>query len=158
MKKEQRKATESKRTIVFNSYFVLWLLGFGFTLWGIIYLYTLENKLSWLLIAFLIVFALALFADSVCYIFTKEEIHFVTFWGYKWCIPWRNITSITKYTFLDSLTLKKLMGYEVYYDQPYKGRLIRKTLLLAITPTVKKCLNKFWCGEIRFETKRKKKK
>ena len=50
------------------------------------------------------------------------------------------------------------MGYEVYYDQPYKGRVIRKTTLLALTPTVKKCLNEFYRRGITFETKRRKKK
>lgn len=155
---KNKKVTENKKITAFNPYFVLWLLGFGFCIWGVVYLYTSEHRLSWILLAFGIVFALAIVADSMLYVFTKEEICFVTFWGYKRHLPWRNITSVSKYGFWDALTFKNSMGYEVYYDQPYKGKLIRKTLLLALTPTVKACLHRFYCGEIRFETKRKKKK
>ena len=155
---KKNKTTESKKTTAFNPYFVLWLLGFSFCLWGILYLYTVENKLSWILIAFLVVFALAVVADSSLYVFSKEEICFVTFWGYKKHLPWRNITAVNKYGFWDALTFKKSVGYEVYYDQPHNGKLIRKTLLLALTPTVKTCLHRFYHGEIRFESKRKKKR
>ena len=162
MKNKQKNVKSSekaiKKTIAFNPNYIIWLLGFGFTLWGNFYFYSLENKISWLLVVFLIIFLLALFADAVYYIFTKEEIYFVHFWGYKGRLPWFYVSSITKHNFWDSFGFRELMGYEVYYDQPYKGRLIRKTLILALTPKVKKCLNKFYRGEITFETKHHKKK
>ena len=134
------------------------MLGLAFTLWGNFYFYSLENKTSWVLVVLLIVFIIAIFADSVYYIFTKEEIYFVHFWGYKWRLPWFYITLITKHNFWDSISFRELMGYEVYYDQHYKGRVIRKTLMLALTLKVKKALNKFYRGEITFEKKHKKKK
>lgn len=162
MKKKPKKADNKKNTTIkysaFNTNYIVWLLGFGFTLWGNFYFYSLENKISWLLVVFLIIFLLALFADAVYYIFTKEEIYFVHFWGYKGRLPWFYVSSITKHNFWDSFGFLELMGYEVYYDQPYKGRLISKTLILALTPKVKKCLNKFYRGEITFETKHHKKK
>ena len=162
MKNKQKKMNNKKniplKATAFNPNFLIWLLGFGFTLWGNFYFYSLENKISWFLVAFLIVFIFALFADSVYYVFTKEEIYFVHFWGYKWRLPWLYVSSITKHGFWDSFGLRELMGYEVYYDQPHKGRVTRRTTLLALTPTVKKCLNKFYRGEIAFETKRRKKK
>ncbi len=157
-KKKNSKKNSTLKVTAFNPNFLIWLLGFGFTLWGNFYFYSLENKISWLLAVFLIVFLLALFADSVYYIFTKEEIYFVHFWGYKGRLPWFYITSITKHNFWDSIGFRELMGYEVYYDQPYKGRLIRKIIFLALTPKVKKALNKFYRGEITFETKPRKKK
>ena len=157
-KKKNSKKNSTLKVTAFNPNFLIWLLGFGFTLWGNFYFYSLENKISWLLAVFLIVFLLALFADSVYYIFTKEEIYFVHFWGYKGRLPWFYVSSITKHNFWDSFGFRELMGYEVYYDQHYKGRVIRKTTLLALTPTVKKCLNEFYRGEITFEKKRKKKK
>ena len=156
--KPKKNKNSAVKFTAFNPYFIVWLFGLGFTLWGNFYFYSLENKISWLLMAFLIIFILSVFADSVYYIFSKEEIYFVHFWGYKRRLPWFYVTSILKHGFWDSFALKELMGYEVYYDQPYKGRLIRKTLILALTPKVKKCLNKFYRGEITFETKRQKKK
>lgn len=160
MKNKQKniKKNTTLKATAFNPNFLIWLLGFGFTLWGNFYFYSLENKISWLLVVFLIIFLLALFADAVYYIFTKEEIYFVHFWGYKGRLPWFYVSSIIKHNFWDSFGFRELMGYKVYYDQPYKGRLIRKTLILALTPKVKKCLNKFYRGEITFETKHHKKK
>ena len=156
---KKKTATKGKRTTAFNPYFVLWLLGFGFSLWGFIYLCIAEHKLSWVLLAFIIIFAIAVIADSMVYVFSKEGICFVTLWGHKRHLPWHSITSIVKHRVSDALTFDHLsMGYEVYYDQPYKGKLIKKTLLLALTPKVKKCLHTFYRGEIRFETQRKKKK
>lgn len=162
MKNKQKNANKNKTSTAkfsaFNPYWIVWLLSFGFTLWGNFYLYSLENKISWLLLVFLIIFILALFTDSAYYIFTKEEIYFVHFWGYKWRLPWFYVSSIIKHNFWDSFVFRNMMGYEVYYDQPYKGRLISTTVILALTPKVKKCLNKFYRGEITFETKRRKKK
>lgn len=155
--KKKNKNSHVKFT-AFNPNFLIWLLGSAFTLWGNFYFYSLENKISWILVVFSIAFILAVFTDSVYYKFTKEEIYFVHFWGYKWRLPWFYVTSITKHNFWDSFGFRQLMGYEVYYDKPYKRRVIRKTTLLALTPTVKKCLNKFYRGEITFETKRRKKK
>lgn len=155
--KKENKNSAAKIT-VFNPYFIVWSLGFGFTLWGNFYLYFLMNKISWILLVALVAFILAVLTDSVYYIFTKKEIYFVHFWGYKWRLPWFYVTSITKHNFWDSIGLRELMGYEVYYDQPYKGRLIRKTLFLALTPKVKKALDKFYRGEITFETKPRKRK
>lgn len=157
-KPKKRNENSSMKFTAFNPNYIVWLLGFGFTLWGNFYFFSLENKISWILVVFLIIFILAIFADSVYYIFTKQEIFFVHFWGYRWRLPWFYVTSITKHNFWDSFGFRNLMGYEVYYDQPYKGRLIRKTLILALTPKVKKCLSKFYRGEITFETKPRKKK
>ena len=162
IKKKVKKANNKKNTIIkyvaFNPNYVCWVLGFVFSLWGIIYLYVQEKVFSWILVLFFLCFVLALCVDGVYYIFTNNEIFLVHFWGYKWRLPWLYVTSITKYDFWDSITLRELMGYVVYYDQPYKGSLIRETLFLALTPMVKKCLNKFYRGEITFETKRRKKK
>ena len=162
MKNKQKNVKSSKKaikkTIAFNPNYIIWLLGFGFTLAVNFYLYFFNNKISWILALFLFLFLIAIFADSVYYIFTKEEIYFVHFWGYKWRLPWFYVTSITKHGFWDSFCFRQPMGYEVYYDQPYKGRVIRKTTLLALTPTVKKCLNEFYRRGITFETKRRKKK
>lgn len=159
MKSRQKKANEKQKTTAFNPYFLLWLLGTAFSLWGTLYLALAEGKISWILTAFSLVFLIALLADSIIYVFTKDEISFVTLLGHKRHLPWLNITSIIKHSVSDALTFDHLsIGYEVYYDHPYKGRLIRKTLLLALTPKVRKCLGKYYRGEIRFETKRKKKR
>lgn len=143
--------------IAFNPYYILWLLGFGIALWGNIYLFS-EKIFSWLLLIALLAFTAAALLDSVCYIFTKKEIYLVHFWGYIRRLPWFYVSSITKHNFWDSFGFRELMGYEVFYDRPYKGRLIRKSLYLALTPKVKKCLNKFYRGEITGETKPRKRK
>ena len=159
--KHKKGKQYEKNTIkytAFNPYYIVWLLGFCFTLWGNIYLLVEENKFSWILVLVFLVFTAALFFDAVYYIFTKQEIYLVHFWGYKWRLPWFYVTGVIKHDFWCSFGFRHLMGYEVYYDQPYKGRLIRKTLILALTPKVKKCLNKFYRCEITFETKHHKKK
>ena len=136
MKNKQNK--KNKHTAVkikaFNPNFILWLIGFIVTLYGNVYLYCSINKVSWILALFLLIFAGYLFIDAVYYIFTKDEMYFVTFWGYKMRLPWFYVTSITKYDFWSSFCFRHLMGYEIYYDQPYKGKLIRKILILALTP------------------------
>lgn len=157
-KKRNNKKNATAKIIAFNPNFLVWLLGSGFTLWGNFYFYSLQNKISWILVVFLILFISAFFADSAYYVFTKEEIYFVHFWGYIRRLPWFYVSSITKHNFWDNSGYHKLMGYEICYDQPYKGRLIKKTSLLALTPKVKKGLNKFYRGGIAFEKKRRKKK
>ena len=148
----------NQKIVVFNTNYLIWFVGFCFTLWGNIYFYSSENKISWILAIFLIIFIIALFVDSVYYVFTKNEIYMMHFWGYKWRLPWLYVSSIIKNGFWDSFGFRKLMGYEIYYDRPYKKRLIRTSTILALTPGVRKGLNKFYRGKIEFETKRGKKK
>ena len=157
-KNKKSNQNDSKKYYAFNPIYILWLIGFGFALWVNIHLLLTEHTISWILVIALVAFIIALFADAVFYVFTKQEIYLLHFWGYKWRLPWFYVSSITKHNFWDSFGFRKLMGYEVYYDQPYKGRLIRKTLILALTPKVKKYLNKFYVGDITGETKRRKKK
>ncbi len=151
MGKKQKKANnekkESKKHMAFNPYYIVWLLGFSLTLWGNIYLFVEHNKFYWGFLLIFLIFAVALFLDAVYYIFTKQEIYFVHFWGYKWRLPWFYVTGIIKHNFWCSFCLKNLMGYEVYYDKHHKGRLIRKSLVLPLTSKVKKCLKKFYRGD-----------
>lgn len=157
-KKKSKKENEIAGFAAFNPGYIAWVIGFCFTLWGNFYLLVEENEFSWILLLFFLGFTAAVFLDAVYYIFTREEIYLVHFWGYKWRLPWFYVSSITKHGFWDSFACRELMGYEIYYDQRYKGKLIRKALTLPLTPKVKKYLNKFYCGEIEFETKRRKKK
>ena len=151
------KNVTDKQT-AFNPKFLLWLFGFVFALWGNFYLLFKEHAFSWFLMLILLMFTVMLFLDSVFYIFTKNEIYFVHFFGYKKRLPWLYVCSILKYGFLSIIDSHKMSGYEIFYDQPYKGRVIRKFTYLALTPKVKKCLHKFYRGEIIFESKRKSKK
>ena len=154
----KKRKTEIKGEKVFNPNYIFWILGFALTLWGNIYFFLEENIVSWLLMFFWLIFAIALFADAVYYVFTKQEIYFVHFWGYKWRLPWFYVSSITKYNFWESIGFRHLPGYEICYDQPYKGRVIRKVTFVALTPKVKKYLNNFYRGKIDFEKKLRKKK
>lgn len=162
MKNKQKNIDRKKnaylKATAFNPNFLIWLSGFVFTLWGNIYFYSLKNKISWILVVFSIIFVLALFTDAVYYIFNKQEIYFVHFWGYKWRLPWFYVSSITKYNFWESIGFRHLPGYEIYYDQPHKGRVIRKITFVALNPKVKKCLNIFYRGKIDFEKKPRKRK
>ena len=157
-KKVKSNQNDSKKYYAFNPIYILWLIGFGFALWVNIHLLLTEHTISWILVIALVAFIIALFVDAVFYVFTKQEVYFLHFWGYKWRLPWFYVASIIKYGFWDSISFRHFMCYEVYYDRPFRGRTVRTTLMLTLTPKVKKYLNKFYVGDITGETKRRKKK
>ncbi|MBR4100124.1 MAG: hypothetical protein IKK55_03965 [Clostridia bacterium] len=154
--KKKQEQKNFKSAIAFNTNYILWLVGLGITIWGNNYLFSEENKFSWILLFLSVVFGALLILDAFFYIFTKEEIYFVHFWGYKKRLPWFYVSKIVKHNFLRFIGYRKIMGYEVFYDRPYKERVIRTSLILPLSFKIKKCLNEFWKKGIIGETERKK--
>lgn len=132
-----------EKATAFNITYLLYLLGFGLSLWGVIYLLINEGSFSWVLAVICVIFLLALLFDSVCYIFTKNELIFVRIWGHKRKLPWLYVATIQEHGFWT--VHEDLPHYAVYYDMPYKGKSIRHCAIITRTRKIEKCL-KMYCG------------
>lgn len=137
-----KKSKRIQQTTVFNLTYLLYLLGFGFSLWGIIYLLINEGNFSWVLVVICVIFLLVLLFDSVCYVFTKNELIFVGVWGHKRKLPWLYVATIQEYEFWSSY---EIPHYAVYYDMPHNGKAIRRCEIIPRTRKIGKCL-KMYCG------------
>ena len=153
------KAPKPKQQTAFNTRWPLYLLMLLFSLGGNVYLLSAENCSSWFLWLVGGVGLLLCCFDAIGFVFSKEGLTKVYFWGRRKTITWFYVTAVYDQHYPLWMDADGHMScFEVRYKELYKGRVVMQESRLPRTRRIRQCLHTYYPGRVEGEKQPRQKK